>query len=719
MKHLIGRLHRNLNISTKLFIMTFVMINVLILSVSFLYSNNAREVLLQEQLDYAQQFTSKTDEYLTLNLNNIHGFLLSVANDSFLQTGDYNHLQGWFREYLALYIPNAKNVHLLDGDKVVASSSHVGWLLDGDEGFHSAVMRLAVQDQIHWSEPYYSPVSGQTVTAVIQLRNVDGKNLVLALDIDLPQLYENIFPNTLANMSGKLVLLDYHNHPLFGSDPYVEYDPFRKEYDLALIDPALFNASWQTTIEELNGNDHLFVRSQSNPLLWQVVWILDKNEIFRSLQEGMDYYTILTIISLCLAIVISFILSRTIGHPIQILAKSMDHVGQGNWETKIELDRNDELGKLGKHFNSMTDKINDLVTTLQKTEQAKKEADFTALQSQIRPHFIFNTLNSISIAAREKNHAKVDQLITAFSETIHYSLESAPSLVTLDDEIHALKNYMSLMQIRYDYKFDFDLDIDVRSLGFQLPKFSLQPLVENAIFHGLVPAKNGGMLFIGTELGDDSWDIIIEDNGIGMDAGKLADLHNTLRKMDADLAVMGNSWNGPLDLGKAEDDLGMADDDLGKAVDDLRMAEDDLGIAVDYLGMASFELGIGAFESGVGGKMDFETIGDALESGANIESATVDSITDSVTDSVTSGAANESGGNRRNNVHDEVAATLPHSQSDGSSRRFDSGHIGMKNVHGRLKLLFGDAYHVRIKSNIDEGTRIILTIPIQKEETFS
>lgn len=495
----------------------------MVLTVSFLYSQHAKKVLVDTQIEYAQQLTSNSDKYLGLNLNNIKGFILSIANDPKLSNDSYEEIQEWFRDYLLLYIPNSKNIHLLVDNEVVASSSYTGWLLKGDKQFTGNVMNIANLNQLSWSSPYYSKVSGQTVTAVTRIKNNSDAEIVLALDLDLPQLYQNIYPD----ISGNLILLDQHEQPLYGSAPYITFNPFIGEYEVNKLDLELVKNIWSATHFQSQG-DHLYIKSQTNPLQWQVVFVLDKNDIFSSLQRSIEYYWSLTIVSLILSAFIACIVSILIGRPIKLIANSMDHVGLGLLNTKIDLKRNDELGFLAKHFNDMTKKINDLMNQLKKTEAAKKEADFIALQSQIRPHFLFNTLNTISIVARTRQYEKVDQLISSFSETIHYSLDSSPSLVSFRDEIKALESYIKLMQIRYDDQFDFEFDIDEKTLAFLLPKFSLQPLVENSIFHGLVAKKDKGTLFIGTEIDNNQWHIILEDTGIGMTPEKLSEMKASL-----------------------------------------------------------------------------------------------------------------------------------------------------------------------------------------------
>jgi two-component system sensor histidine kinase YesM len=263
---------------------------------------------------------------------------------------------------------------------------------------------------------------------------------------------------------------------------------------------------------------------------WQEVWIMDRKELLQPLEKGVSNNWFLAILSFVLALVIASAISILIGGPIRKIARSMDEVSLGQWNTTIATVRHDELGVLAKHFNHMTKKIRDLIDDLRVKEEEKKNSDFRALQSQIRPHFLYNTLNCIGAVARKGQYDKVDVLISSLAETFQYSLDLSPSPVAFREELKAVQYYIHLMQIRYDTQFSVEMDIDQYTRSFSLPKFTLQPLIENSIFHGIVPNSEPGVLFIGTTFHGDSWDIIIEDSGIGMQPDKLSAIIESLNQ---------------------------------------------------------------------------------------------------------------------------------------------------------------------------------------------
>lgn len=521
-------LHRRINIATKIFIVAFVLMVALILLLNFFFQRKASSTLLFAQTEFARQLIEKSDEYLQLNLRNMKSFFLSVANDTRLQTGNYAQIQAWLNDNLILYIPNAKNIHLFKDNKIVASTTPINWLLEDDSQFIANMKEIKLPYEIYWSKPYSSPVSGYTITAMMKVSDSEDTSYTLALDLDFAGFYKSILPSTSSSLNGDLLLLDKQNEPVFGTPPYMTYNVVTRKYEHALLNADLFEQTWMTLELRRGPLDLLLVRKPNNLVGWQEIWIMDRKELLKPLQKGLSSNWLIVLLSCLLALFLAYTISILIDGPIKRIARSMDEVSQGQWHTTIPMDQHDELGVLAKHFNHMTKKIRGLIDDLKYTEEKKKESDFRALQSQIRPHFMFNTLNSIGAVARKGEFDKVDLLISSFAESIQYSLDMSPAPIAFRQELKAVQSYIHLIQIRYDTQFTIEMDIDPHTNELALPKFTLQPLIENSIFHGIVPSSKPGVLFIGTTLYGDSWDIIVEDSGIGIGQDELLALIQSL-----------------------------------------------------------------------------------------------------------------------------------------------------------------------------------------------
>lgn len=157
-----------------------------------------------------------------------------------------------------------------------------------------------------------------------------------------------------------------------------------------------------------------------------------------------------------------------------------------------------------------------------KLSELLKNMEIKALQSQINPHFLFNTLNTIARMALIENASNTENLIYAISDLLRYSLKNANHMVTIDTEITNLKKYFYIQKIRYDDRFNYEIDIEPSILNFKIPVMTLQPLVENAVIHGLKNMKiNGKVKIIGRRFNEDHLTIEVFDNGVGIDEEKL------------------------------------------------------------------------------------------------------------------------------------------------------------------------------------------------------
>ncbi|MBW7459817.1 histidine kinase, partial [Paenibacillus sepulcri] len=305
----------------------------------------------------------------------------------------------------------------------------------------------------------------------------------------------------------------------------MQYDYRAHSFSLSGIYPALFQQDWiQTETEDAAEREIIITRGLNDITGWQIVWIMNKSDLLKPLDYSVRLSWWLALASLLLSTALSFFISSYISRPIRRIAASINEVSSGNLNAEVRLNRQDEIGFLAMHFNKMTHKIGDLIDELKETEEQKKQSDFKALHMQIKPHFLYNTLNTISMMGRQGKSEQMDRMISALTNQLHYTLDASPAPVSLREELNAARNYVQLMKSRYPGKFEFDMDIDPLSLDRQLPKFILQPLVENAIFHGLVPSKNEGLLFISTALEDHYWELLIEDDGVGMNEQSLNEL---------------------------------------------------------------------------------------------------------------------------------------------------------------------------------------------------
>ena len=199
-------------------------------------------------------------------------------------------------------------------------------------------------------------------------------------------------------------------------------------------------------------------------------------------------------------------------------------------ETHIPVVSNNEIGQLTAHFNLMQDSIHLLMQRLVEESEAKRDAEIKALQSQINPHFLYNTLASVRFMIFSGERDSADRIVVSLIHLLKYALSNSKRFVTLDMEIHLLDDYIRIQQYTFTVPFRVEMDIPPEIRDCYTIKLLLQPIVENAIFHGLKPKDGADCLLqvIGRFSEDGDIDLIIRDNGVGYDPSQTSSSDSSL-----------------------------------------------------------------------------------------------------------------------------------------------------------------------------------------------
>lgn len=196
----------------------------------------------------------------------------------------------------------------------------------------------------------------------------------------------------------------------------------------------------------------------------------------------------------------------------------IQQVDQGNMDVRLVVDRQNELGQIGENFNHMMDRIEVLIGEVTEISEKKKQAEIKALESQINPHFLYNTLDAINWMAVRRDEFEISKMISNLGVILRYSTNQSNEEVEIEEAEDWLKAYVSLYQLRYGYSFEFEIYVEQEVRHIKIHKLLIQPIVENAIIHGLKDME-GGMLRVDIGFAEQpGWiHVIVEDNGTGMD----------------------------------------------------------------------------------------------------------------------------------------------------------------------------------------------------------
>lgn len=250
-------------------------------------------------------------------------------------------------------------------------------------------------------------------------------------------------------------------------------------------------------------------------------WIISYLPSENALTSRMNYYRMMILLIFTAIVfaglILSFTLQRTITRPVDLLIKRLEKIGQGDFSRDASLEWNNELGEIGKGINSLSKNVSDLMETKLADEKERHDLEYQVLRSQINPHFLYNTLNTIKWMATIQGSDGIADMSTSLSRLMKNISKSTEDLIPIGDEFSLVDDYFTIMKYRYGGTIELEYQTDDASLLTEkINRFSLQPIVENAIFHGIEPKGSAGRIMIHTYEKDGNVIIDVTDNGVGM-----------------------------------------------------------------------------------------------------------------------------------------------------------------------------------------------------------
>ena len=258
------------------------------------------------------------------------------------------------------------------------------------------------------------------------------------------------------------------------------------------------------------------------------VHILNSN-LFSSFNQLMKMLIRFTLFLLAFSIALALWLSHSITAPIERLNSSMQAVSEGNLKVVYHNSGNDEIAMLGHSFNTMVGRIRELIEQVIHAQTQRRKAEIRALQAQINPHFLYNTLDTIQWKALEYNATEVSDMIYQLASMFRISVSDGREFIPVLAEIQHVESYLKLQKMRLQDCFSYEINIQAGTEDLMIPKLILQPLVENSLTHGLDRKKKDGMIRIRVFLEENRISLSVQDNGIGIPEGQMNRLLDDLK----------------------------------------------------------------------------------------------------------------------------------------------------------------------------------------------
>lgn len=296
---------------------------------------------------------------------------------------------------------------------------------------------------------------------------------------------------------------------------------------------------------EIWENDVMIVTSLIRETMTQYIYneITDIQAARIAYQEKyltvVKYAVVLFVAVFAVLIVLSYVIPRSITKPIRKLVSVTDRIAGGDLSIRSEVIGGPEVTRLNDSMNEMIDKINELIDQVRTEQIHLRKAEFRILQSQINPHFLYNTLDTIVWLAEAGDSKQVVNMVRSLSDFFRTSLNQGKDIVTLKEEIQHVRSYLEIQQVRYQDILTYEIHMQEELSDQLIPKITLQPLVENALYHGIKNKRGGGAIAICVFTENDSLVIRVSDTGIGMNEDRLANVRAGIKDSPSERDVYG------------------------------------------------------------------------------------------------------------------------------------------------------------------------------------
>ncbi|MCR5756217.1 MAG: sensor histidine kinase [Acetatifactor sp.] len=543
------KLFGNLRFRTKIIIVSVVILLLNSVICGGLYYDYVFKDTLKNYYSSSEDMVSQMRMQLTNEMKSITNRVYAIVNNlsfytpmsQYIQNPDsasYVKLLGETADVISEFYQGDRYVHSVSIETEYGSFDNFTRIREHDFQFMDSFMREYFTENpnetICWYPAMKSPIfkGNDTVIPVVYRFHIDRKDIYIVVSLQQSEIaksledtyssYDSIF---IADADGQNVLnCDEEKQALLEVFPE-ELD----EKNAICKEVELQGETFLATYTKMNGTD------------WSICALKRAESLVGNLEQLRYFIILLMVICVAISITTVIVMAHSITAPLGNLNELMNQVtGEENFRAKFDYPYRDEVGDLGKSFNYMTAKIDQLIAelnenieelreekeTVRLVQLQKRKAELKALQAQINPHFLYNTLNAITWQATDSNVPEIAVLSNSLGKFFRISLSGGREIITLSQELEHVENYLKIQGIRYKDKLQYTLDIEEGVEQLYTIKLILQPLVENAIYHGIKPKDSVGHIRIQVRRSNaeeqQTLHICVEDDGLGIEPQRLA-----------------------------------------------------------------------------------------------------------------------------------------------------------------------------------------------------
>lgn len=377
--------------------------------------------------------------------------------------------------------------------------------LQGEEVITSSHVQNIVIDEFPWVVTLSRKIPGRA----------GGTDAVLFVDLNFSSI-SRLCEKTNLGTKGYVFIMDDVGNLIYHPRQRLIYSGLWEEEftpDMMSGEGVVFSGDGQK----------LYTISKSEITGWTMVGVIYLDEMMSRTDRLRNLFYLMAIVLVGVALMMSVFLTDMVTKPLRKLRETMKVVENGNFDVEVEEpDTGDEISDLFRSFRSMILKIRELIDQNTAEQREKRKSELNALQAQINPHFLYNTLDSIIWMAEGGNMKDVVLMTSSLAKLLRKSISNKNEMVTLEEEIEYTRSYLTIQKMRYVDKLEYEIDVEPAVMRMEIVKLIIQPLVENAIYHGIKYKEGKGLIRITGGFADDQVILKVSDNGVGMSEEELS-----------------------------------------------------------------------------------------------------------------------------------------------------------------------------------------------------
>lgn len=350
--------------------------------------------------------------------------------------------------------------------------------------------------------------------------NDNGKQVTWVAMVDMNfSSIEQLCSQVSLGKRGYIYIIDSSGNIIYHPQQQIIYAGLKKEN----IDEALARQPG-SYFDNFQGERRIMTIKTISFTDWKMVGVSYVDELTANKKNINNFIIFISLFGVAFEILASLFISSKISQPIKRLERQMKRVEKGDFDISLEVKGEDEVKRLSKAFNLMVARIKQLMDQIIREQEEKRRSEFKALQAQINPHFLYNTLDSIVWMNENHNYDGVTTMVSALAKLFRVSISRGSEIISVADELEHARSYLIIQKIRYKDKFDFTIEAQPEALACKTLKLILQPMIENAIYHGITNLQEKGEIRITASIEDENVVFRVMDNGYGIKPKELKDI---------------------------------------------------------------------------------------------------------------------------------------------------------------------------------------------------